>query len=504
MYRLINTPFSSLYLGAEKYYPDYYGLLGFLRRGMRMSWVDILLSGFAHSEYSILGKIDSYLNIPIHFYYQVIRVGLVALPLYFLYLFYRKTLRKKWLAGFLIAVFGAGLPIFDKGKGLVFKTDFDFYQFPSPLYRFYREPHHLIGIGLSILIFVFFAKVFKRATIKRVFVLGGLAIICGFFHATSVIIFNIGLSFFLFFGVLFYKKKFINVKKRICEISFLFFSFLPLFYYKFLWLIHAKSEGNIYAQMSEKSYSLLDSRHPLKPLVIGFFLSLGLPFVLSIFGFFKRLKKFKKIDLLVFCYFLAISFFYFLGFKILGVSRIRVHQVVFYLPLGYFGAKGLYFLKEKIVKVGYILVLFGLFFSSLIFYVNDFKKEFNQFKGDLAVYPKKDWFEGIEFLNKDKDYVMVLSMPRASYFLPGFADKKWYISDVGHTIDYNKRLDKVSSFFKGSMNESKARNFLKGIEAEYVFYGDEERSLGGDLGRYGFLAPVFKNKEVVIFKVEND
>jgi len=367
---------------------------------------------------------------------------------------------------------------------------------------------------LTVLTFFLVVNFLRKTTTKNIIIFGVVGFVCGFLHLTSVVFLDLTLVIYLGFGYVLNKKKYLKKKLILLILTFILFSLLPLLYFKYLWLIQTNSSvGNIYAINSEAMYSKMDALEPLANLIPAFFLSLGLPFLLFMIGVKRRYDKFKEIELLLFSYFCAVVFFFFFGFKIVSFSRIRVHQVPFFIPVGYFAAIGFMYLKnkfttEKIKRRLMIAVLVSIFFiSSLVYYVKDFSKEFEQFgmspNFNLAAYPKKTWFEGIVWLkNNGEENQIILSSTRAGLLVPAFASKKYYLADVGHTPEYGLRKGRVESFFKVEMRGDVAKSFLKDIEAKYVFYGDEERSYNGNMLKYDdFLIPVFENGEVVIYKV---
>lgn len=96
---------------------------------------------------------------------------------------------------------------------------------------------------------------------------------------------------------------------------------------------------------------------------------------------------------------------------------------------------------------------------------------------------------------------IVLAEDTAGNFIPAHAGNSVYIGHGGQTVKYREKRPVVQAFFSGQMTAGQARNFLEKERISYVFWGVEERELGGFVTQLPFLTPAYEGPNVTLYWV---
>jgi len=108
-----------------------------------------------------------------------------------------------------------------------------------------------------------------------------------------------------------------------------------------------------------------------------------------------------------------------------------------------------------------------------------------------------------EFLDKNTEKnSIVLMYITAGNYIPAYAGNYVYIGHA-NTPGENDKEKIAERFYKGEMGKDEVEKFLRQERISSVFFGPQERSLGGleDLERkYPFLQSIYQNKQVMIYK----
>ncbi|MCJ7740323.1 hypothetical protein MUP32_03315 [Candidatus Microgenomates bacterium] len=124
--------------------------------------------------------------------------------------------------------------------------------------------------------------------------------------------------------------------------------------------------------------------------------------------------------------------------------------------------------------------------------------------GAQLVYPLKDFMDGIYFLrDKIPGESVVLGYVTGGNYIPAYTKHSVYIGHANTPNEDGKEKIAIK-FFSGKMTETESREFLKKERISYIFFGPQEREVGGltDLSSaYPFLRPVYKNNQLIIYSV---
>ncbi len=122
--------------------------------------------------------------------------------------------------------------------------------------------------------------------------------------------------------------------------------------------------------------------------------------------------------------------------------------------------------------------------------------------GTYVMYPLKDFIAAIKYIQDatSRDTV-ILSETTAGNYMPVYSGNTVY---VGHdnTVAAEEKRERVTDFFRGTMNPNTAYEWLKRDNLQYIFFGPQEREDGGvaELSSiYPFLNKVYTNTFVTIY-----
>lgn len=71
----------------------------------------------------------------------------------------------------------------------------------------------------------------------------------------------------------------------------------------------------------------------------------------------------------------------------------------------------------------------------------------------------------------------------------------------GNSAEVNMDQNLKIPFYTNQFSDTEAYQFLKNNHFQYVYYGYQEQSVGGDPEKYPFLKNIFENEEVKIYQV---
>ena len=274
----------------------------------------------------------------------------------------------------------------------------------------------------------------------------------------------------------------------------------------------------IYAQISFgfqpwKALMVFDIEHRFIMPYKEYALALGPVLILGILGLFFAFFYGKKIYNPAITWVLSIVMLFLVFENVPQQSPLRFTEGLIHVPLVVLAT---YFLsgilKNKLFKklVAGSVVFMGLMVMiSMVFWLTDQVKAKRESTwpvplGAQLAYPINDFMEGIFYLKENTNVnEVVLTYITAGNYIPAYAGNYVYIGHA-NTPDEDEKEVIASTFFKGEMTVEEAKKWLKQERISYIFFGPQERDLGGvaDLKiKYDFLTPVYSNKKVVIYKI---
>ncbi len=377
IYHASQTPEDRVYLGAERYAPDYYIYLFYFNQGAlgRTSVLNYYTNlphdgSLVHIEYLVAGKIGSLLGLSLPATFYLFRtltlVFYILVSFWFIGLFFKEEnppiipakagiytnnlgnhivsrvrgndnelLHK---LTFLLSFFWSG--IFwpeTTPTGVNFKSYFDFYQPPDLINRLGFEPHKFLGTSLFLIIIYLLSsfwliqnpsrKTSGVASLPRMTLLFFLALLAGLLHGVTAVslIFTILFYLFFMFIISILNKK--SVQSFLHQILLVFLIIIPLSLPLLYWQ-YVFTQNPVWQKVAlwEKYFVQVDFKSPLWPTLTGYLLVLGPLIFLGLIGLKNFLKTSQKLGLLVFSFLTSNVFLFFLGYLILGTSKQRYFQ----------------------------------------------------------------------------------------------------------------------------------------------------------------------------------
>jgi hypothetical protein len=97
---------------------------------------------------------------------------------------------------------------------------------------------------------------------------------------------------------------------------------------------------------------------------------------------------------------------------------------------------------------------------------------------------------------------LVLATYATGNYIPRLAGQRVFVGEDKLTEDLNDRLADVAGFFRPGWSDRERIELLRRFGVDYVFYGPDERRVGGyDLSRAQYLSPVHQDTDVQIYRV---
>lgn len=226
-------------------------------------------------------------------------------------------------------------------------------------------------------------------------------------------------------------------------------------------------------------------------------MSVGPIFFLGIFGAIRLLvgQPHKQMNVIIFLIIWPIVQFILLIFgDVFKIHPARAFSGLYYLPLAYFSAQLINLFIKNYKKQ--LLVIFFLFLLTLPNYCLSFKEQlfaFTDFKYfSPFIYPSKNQVQAFQFLEKNTPpYSNVLALFEAGTLINGFS---------GNSTEVSVNQDFKTPFYANKLNNDEAIKLLKKYHYKYVYFGYQEKYVGGNMSKYPFLKKIYENPESTIYE----
>jgi len=500
----INNPPGFTYLAVGHYYLDYFEYLQQTAQGMMGHWA--VLNQFATDDptrtilgwgqYLIIGKIAKIFHLSVVAGYWVGVFFLVFFSCLSIYFIIKQLLPKLsffyQLAAWFFCLFAAP---FVNNKLI----PFDFWYAPmSFFHRFGGIPHHLSTVILTVIALIMSADIYNRLKtepfqklIWRILILIGLLLILLTFGPLQVI--NVISGIFLV-GIIFSIRN--NMPRNLIYFGILIIVFiLPA-----ALIIRTAHDGSSLFQR----INIWEASQENHPELLSIILTTGPILFFALLGLRRYFKEISNIRLMLFSYVLFSYLYYSTSLaRYFGTFNSRFLTASVYILFGTLAILGIveianWFGKRKTILITSLILLLLVYFfgvTALIY------KSFGPV--DQTSYLPNSIYNGVQFLGAQPDKRAVLTSPD-KYFgavVPVFADKNVYIARPMFTPDFDNRLNISDKFFRGAMEPTEAKIFLKNNKIGFVFLTYMENYQPENLNKYLFLNKVYDKEGVKIFKV---
>lgn len=486
---------------------DYNGYLSFITLGKNDYWLyrnpyssEKQPASFMYFYYIILGKVASITHVSPPFIYHFTRIITGELYVMAIYLINSVIMGGEFaLWGALFGLTGTiALPfVYGAASGNI-----PWWLEMDALQRLNNTPHHLAGQAfLLIIISLIFIQVrVKKYSVIIIAVI--LSILTAFIYSPGLIplIFGLPLSFFIFYLIRFMKTRRLEFDYAEIHLPLTVFLSSSLAYFAVLFLTQNSYSREIWTNWEIRTWNLDE------PLFNRFFiLSYGLLPCLALPALRKYIQSVSWKKIFICLWPLLPVVLLFLATP-LGISKIRLLDTAFYIPLGILAAESLKILHKKYPKkhVNLLLpILFLLFsFATSLSYLKQVFKTYREMPTYTNIFIPQDSIEALAFISKNipKDSI-IFSDEHIGNLIPIYAPVISYFGHVNMTADFAAKQNNVWRFYSLRMTDAEAREFLKKSNISFVYFGPEERGISQKDLPYSFLKPVFKNNSVIIYSL---
>ena len=530
-------PVSRTFTLEHNYLFDYNFYLSRIREGQEGNWlVTEKYYNQRHNPslfqifYLYLGKLGGLLGAQPPEIYHTVRLILGFCLLYLAGRYILTLLSPIWsFTGYLFLVTLGSWPILVKaGENWRFATYMGWWSVADSLQRITTIPHVLFG-QIMLLIFIWkFSH--KLPSLPKLLLLIGLGNIAGVvFPPTLIIVYIYFAILSILEGINLFNlgnkggPLIINKTRSKLWLKELI---LPRIIFGFLTF-----PSLIYMQLSFRelpwsALPLFDIQHRIPLPFIEYILALGPVFWLGLSGLtvalLRKQKKFYPVIAWVIALFTLFKIFEYVPQQ----SPLRFTEGLINVPLGILDAylfESIFEVTGKLKKtpkmffrstsVGVIIitVLLGIgVMISMVGWLTDQVRWRREGTWKVAIgaqlaYPLNDFMNGLEFLKHNtKINDVVLGYITSGNFIPAYAGNYVYLGHA-NTPDEDAKEKIAAGFFSGKMKGDEAQDFLKKEHISYIFFGPQERELGGNAGLkviYPFISKAYENKEVIIYKYD--
>lgn len=465
-----------------------------------------------HPLWLVLGWSAWLFRIPNIIIYHLARIILTAIFLYVVYIFlsYFFDSWKKRIAALVLVAFSSGIG-FIFAYSVVSFTSYDSVMliWPSDLWisesntflSIYHSPLFILSQLLLILIFLLFVLWAEERSKKYLFIILGLVFFLGIVHPYDLVTVLGVLALYIVMKVIrdpafkqavakLYIKKYLAIGLAMV---------IPAIYYlyliKFVPAIGGWSQQNI----------------DLSPGFYNYLTGYGAILLLAIFGVPRLIKTKNNFHLFLLSWLVAnivLIYLPHLSFQRRLTNGLHIALAILAV-IGLFECYEFFIkkikseIKRTIMAAISLWLLAILLFGSTLFVV---LKGFYKYSIKAPpYYITQDEAQAIYWLkdNTPKDSI-ILSHGFTGNVIPALSMRLVYIGHGHQTLNWDYKSQKVSDWFSSKkMTESERQQFLADNKINYLYYSDIEKTLGNyQPGGKNYLLPVYRNNEVVIYKVK--
>lgn len=513
------TPPTAVYMATGHYYLDYYYYLQPIAQGMGGNWIARQYSAtddaspYPHLEpYILIGQLGRLFHLSAIAAYWLavflITFSIVVVTYYVINLLLTNYSFLEKIAA-LFLTFSATPFYIIKAIYPLQIVIYEFWFSPSNFFsRLTPVPHHLLA-SLIVLIAVVIStttidqinhltvhQIIKRAAITAFLTL----LVMTFSPFLTIVFFGALFLTTLIFLLLKIKES----KKRRNGLLFLYLAIILIL------VVPASLTIKYY-------YDTLTFTAPIKEVEAAYYqfipfstllLNIGPLLLFFPLGLRAYLKDYNAIRLFFLC-FVLISY----GLFQSNIAKLfNTHNGRFLSPLSYilFGVLAVLGIRtvsksfRSYRSVAFFSVFMMLFLIFMPVNIMEFERKINDKNIFTPItYLPKDIITGFKFLKNLPDGA-VLTTPSQflGVIIPTFSNKKVYIARPYATPNYEEKALKANRIYNPRMNHNEARQFLKSEKIKYVILTSIEGYDGKILYDYPFLREIYKNRDIVIFKVQ--
>lgn len=511
LHKVRNPPDKVFSLMHGDWFHDFYSLISFITEGQNGFWLkreqyttENIPPTMLHFYYIAVGQLSNLFSIDSFTAYHVARI--ISVELFFLALFAICSLfvekRIRILAALLSLL--AGIPSFS-----IFKESVNLQNYPGgipwwivydALERLNNYPHHTFGQMLLLIVFVSFVMFIRNK--KGVFLLCAIvSLVIGSIAFPPILI---PLIVCIPMGFVLYGLK--NIRKNQFSLPLLsgLFLFIAATAIIYLYIKYQFAIGSFWNTVNNWELNRWNKDEPFFDFTL--FRLFGLLPFFALPATVRNILKGKWEDYIL-CLWAFLPFLLLPAVNIVGVPKVRLIQIANFVPLSILTIQTFSLLskilrKKIILPLGVMLIL-AASTPQTIGLLQQRVQSFDYYASGHQYHIPISTYKALMFIAKNvpKDSV-ILAEPGIGNMIPAYAP---VISVVGHfvgTINYSQKVQSVSQFYTSSFTQEQARDFVSLHSIDYVYYGEEEKTISAQKSpSYSFLSPVYDSEDVLIWQV---
>lgn len=499
-----------IYMGTGHYYLDYFYYLQAIGQGMQGNW---LYEDYYHTvaplktflgpwQYLIIGKVGGLFHLsPVVSYWLSVLIFSIILCL-LIFTMITKILTNlpfyKQMIAYILCLFAAPFFKIISGVNSSTITIFDFWNDKSVLLkRFGSVPYHIsaeiFALGTLLIVADTINKSFRLS--DRSVGLRGLTIVLAMsflitFSPSAFFLLTVSLAIIGAVTIFNHLAK----KKKDSRRLFIFFSLIFIIIVPVGIIVKNYLTKNLYAGVSQ-----VEKIWQPQLTIWQFVLVCGPVFVLGLLGVVNYFKNLTPTRLILLVYVLVSYLMFFSSLPV----YLETTNTRFLTPFSYILFASLVVLGIKKTKP-LIVATVLLFLLCLPANIIAFKTQLNDrnFNSPITYLPK-GIIEGLKLLDRFSDKRAVLTTPAQflGVIVPTYTGKPFYLA-YPNQKGYYEYADLSYRLYTGLMTKEEGRSFLNNNKIGYVITTSIEAFYQpGPLLKYPFLKEIYRNPDIVIFKV---
>lgn len=515
------TPTDRYYLGAEEFPIDQLGNLAYVRQGYlgetyaRFNYSIFLGEhpSIVKFEYITIGHIARLFRIDPTLMFRIVQFVLSLGYMAMAYILIRGLVPS--LAGriatYILVLFGSGVVLPNWQFSFPDGAIYDVLVFQRMTLAM---PHYLLGGLFSLVSLYFLSQVFVLTHAYTSFILATVSgILVAFFYAPDIVLIVSSFPLFISLSALsdwIRRKQFtVSLSQIGIIVTYATVVLLPVLYVRYI-------VGYYWQDLNTAKMEFLN---PFILTPSEYIFALGVTYILAIFSLPIVLKKGTPLLIFLWTWTVMHPVGEFVLSRLMHVNPIRYFITPYYVAFGLLSgvlvthitawAKTRFSLlrPNKIYVVLLILILGTSIFS----YQRTWRRSSLCFCQPEVLdfgYPAKTVVRSIDWLRHNtKPDDIVLSGYHAGMLIPAFAGNRVYTSWWYKLIEppsFPAVLGALSGFYRQTVDDAAAYNFLHTYDISYVYYWREEHALNPSVWglKYPFLTVVYNEGDVIIYKVK--
>lgn len=511
--RATKTPQDRIFPFVHSDWPhDYYLYLAVINQGENGRFLyrdpystEKMSKGVFYTFFTGIGQVAELLHLsPITAYHLTI---IIFTELFLLLVYYLSSLllgKKNVIWGALFGLLGTISPTLMFRQPIYFPLSMPWWIVLDALNRIYNLPHYIASEVFLILTVILTCLFFQRPRLKYA-IFAAISIFIGGTILPSVLIpiaVGIPAAYFIYIARIYFAKKKLTVDySHIKGFGTIIFAILAC-YAIIKYQVTTGFPWNTWVSWGVERWNWGEPGFNMNLLEV-----FGVLPLLSLPAIYMALKK-NSWELLFISVWAAIPFIMLPFANPFGIAKIRLVEEAPYIPLGILTGYTIFQIispvKKRLIQYSFIALFFATALPSSF---KLWKTRMDYVENEPVydhIYIPKTSVEAMKFIkeNVPKNSVF-LSNEKMGIIIPAFDPTISYFGHVTQTMDYQAKEQNVDNFFGGKWTSRQAYKFLRDNDINYIYYGWQEKDLGGDMNKYSFLEKIFDNGPVKIYQLNN-